>query len=203
MKRQSFQLIAGRCLLVASLAAVAGCTGTDFIDSGTAQVSFETTVVNPSSTDYECVLLRINGMTLRPIDPEAAALLGNSSLGAVTSSTLVNFSDQACSQFPNPLPNVTLTVGTYQIATLLLGGTGTQIPAMLFDQESNTRLRCFSGPVDVTASFPQPIVIEEGRHIRLVIDEQALEQHLQGSIDNPNFSCQELFDNIADVLEIQ
>ena len=54
--------------LVATICLAAGCTGTDTLSTGNVTLSFATTTTNPSATNYACVLLNIQRLSLRIFD---------------------------------------------------------------------------------------------------------------------------------------
>ena len=51
----------------------AGCTGTDFIDSGNSNVSFEIVTVGSTSQPYDCIQWAFGDLRLRPLDGTCAA----------------------------------------------------------------------------------------------------------------------------------
>jgi len=54
--------------LVATICLSAGCTGTDTLSSGNVTLSFATTTTNPSATDYACVLMNVQRLSIRIYD---------------------------------------------------------------------------------------------------------------------------------------
>ncbi len=56
-----------------SLILAAGCTGTDFIDSGNSNVSFEIVAVGTTSQPYDCLQWAFGDLRLRPLDGTCAA----------------------------------------------------------------------------------------------------------------------------------
>jgi len=56
-------------LLAAGLTlTVAGCTGTDFLNSGNAVVRVEVVAVGTPVEDFDCLLFELNNVSIRPLD---------------------------------------------------------------------------------------------------------------------------------------
>lgn len=113
MKSSKGMRIRGAGWLVLGVLALAGCTGSDPIVSGNALVTFRIEGNPAGAGRYETANLVITLIEVRPVDPTAIAVIGNSPIrlnGGNVTANLVNAATDA--------PRVGLVPGTYQVVLL-------------------------------------------------------------------------------------
>ena len=79
MVRPSKKLVSS-VFIVALLALTLSCSGSDPLSNGTYEVRFNLTTSNPGSVDYPCVVANFGAIEFLPLDPDAAAALGNGAI---------------------------------------------------------------------------------------------------------------------------
>jgi len=103
--------------LLAVLLVSGGCTGTEKLITGQETLTLEIQLTNNTDTRFESAFFNVVQVSLRPLDPDAAAaLLADGGLGVVRFAEGISYRDTE----PHTT-SVSLDEGEYQVTSLILG----------------------------------------------------------------------------------
>ncbi len=186
--------------LLFSLFLLPGCSDSNVLSNGNFAFTIELVPVNEGTTDFECVVMDINQLLVRPLDPGAADLLGSDALNLGNGIGEVSFKPSTCTSRPTvSLPPIVLPSGEYLVEDLDIanfqlieetGGTGDHGCFISLDP---AELGILPAPltVNVGANFPNKLTI--------TLDVTALEA---AALAFPGV-CPDVFFNFNDIFQFE
>ncbi len=177
-----------------------GCSSSDVLSNGNFAFTIELVAVNEGTTDYECIVMDINELLVRALDPRASDFLGSDALNLGNGVSAVSFKPATCTTRPPvSLPPIILPSGEYLLDSLTLanwelieevGGTGDHGCFFSLDPIA---FGILPAPVTFSVGSNQP------NSLTITLDVTALEA---AAIAFPGV-CPDVFSNFNDIIQIQ
>ena len=176
---KSIRLRLGLLALLVLLAVTAACTNSEQLSSGVSAVPVEIMVVNPD-TRFDRAVFDLIQVTVRPLNPDAAAALGTDPLWMLRTTDESRFEINLNAVEDGYQSNSQLTVGPYEVESVDLALLEFRNGERLGDatcEEYVTDYPVIQSSVKLF-NFDEPIIVQvtlgEASQLRMVIDGAAL-----------------------------